>query len=198
MVTLGLLTTSPVNQIPRQMSVRNRTWDMRSEISFQDVPLSAIDVPGSSFFWREEKGRRCVQAGPQAAWPHALDERAVVSGREVRAQDEPQVAWPHAGAAARAATAESGRRAVRAQSGREQFPWEQDSDARATAAGAALRTTAEERLRAGRAQPAPGTGAALPARADDTLRAVCAQPAPGRARALRVASILGLFAGFGG
>ena len=197
MVTLGLLTTSPVNQIPRQMSVRNRTWDMRSEISFQDVPLSAMLVPGSSFFWREEKGRRCVQAGPQAVWPQLFDEAAVVNGREVRAQDEPHVAWPHA-FDARAATAESGRRAVRAQSGREQFPWEQDSDARATAAGAALRTTAEERLRAGRAQPAPGTGAALPARADDTLRAVCAQPAPGRARALRVASILGLFAGFGG
>ena len=100
MVTLGLLTTSPVNQIPRHMSVRNRTWDMRSEISFQDVPLSAIDVPGSSFFWREEKGRRCVQAGPHAAWPHALDERTVVSGRRaVWAQDEPHVAWPHEGAA---------------------------------------------------------------------------------------------------
>ena len=94
MVTLGLLTTSPVNQIPRQMSVRNRTWLMRSEISFQDVPLSAIDVPGSSFFWREEKGRRCVQAGPHPAWPQAFDEAAVVSGREVRAQDEPHVEWP--------------------------------------------------------------------------------------------------------
>ena len=95
MVTLGLLTTSPVNQIPRQMSVRNRTWDMRSEISFQDVPLSAIDVPGSSFFWREEKGRRCVQAAPHAAWPQAFFEAAVVSGRrEVRAQDEPHVEWP--------------------------------------------------------------------------------------------------------
>ena len=72
---------------------------MRSEISFHDVPLSAIDVPGSSFFWREEKGRRCVQAGPHAAWPQLFEERAVVSGREVTAQDEPQVAWPHAGAA---------------------------------------------------------------------------------------------------
>ena len=143
---------------------------MRSEISFQDVPLSAIDVPGSSFFWREEKGRRCVQAGPQAAWPQLFEERAVVSGRrEVRAQDEPQVAWPQEGAAARAATAESGRRAVRAQSGREQFPWEQGSADRAATAGAALRTTAEEMLRAG-----------------------WAQPAPGRARALRAASILGL------
>ena len=160
MVTLGLLTTSPVNQIPRQMSVRNRTWDMRSEISFQDVPLSAIDVPGSSFFWREEKGRRCVQAGPHPAWPH---------DRVVWEQDEPHVEWPHA-FDARAATAESGRRAVRAQSGREQFPWEQGTDARATAAGAALRTTAEEMLRAGWAQPAPGA-----------------------ARALRAASILGLF-----
>ena len=68
---------------------------MRSEISFQDVPDSAIDVPGSSFFWREEKGRRCVQAGPQAAWLHALDERTVVSGRRaVWAQDEPHVEWP--------------------------------------------------------------------------------------------------------
>ena len=37
MVTFGLLTTSPVNQIPRQISVRNKTWLMRSEISFQDV-----------------------------------------------------------------------------------------------------------------------------------------------------------------
>ena len=145
---------------------------MRSEISFQDVPLSAIDVPGSSFFWREEKGRLCVQAGPHAAWPHALDERAVVSGRrEVRAQDEPHVEWPHA-FDARAATAESGRRAVRAQSGREQFPWEQGTAERATAAGAALRTTAEEILRAG-----------------------WAQPAPGRARALRAASIWAFFAG---
>ena len=73
---------------------------MRSEISFHDVPLSAIDVPGSSFFWREEKGRRCVQAGPQEAWPQLFEERAVVSGRRaVWAQDEPQVAWPHAGAA---------------------------------------------------------------------------------------------------
>ena len=108
---------------------------MRSLISFQDVPLSAIDVPGSSFFWREEKGRRCVQAGPHAAWPQLFEERAVVSGRrEVRAQDEPQVAWPQEGAAARAATAESGRRAVRAQAGRVQFPWPQDGDARATAA----------------------------------------------------------------
>jgi len=69
---------------------------MRSEISFHEVPLSAIDVPGSSFFWREEKGRRCVQAGPQAAWPQLFEERAVVSEREVRAQDEPQVEWPHA------------------------------------------------------------------------------------------------------
>ena len=94
-MTLGLDTTSPVSQIPRQISVRNKTWLMRSEISFQDVPLSAIDVPGSSFFWREEKGRRCVQAGPHPAWPQAFDEAAVVSGREVRAQDEPHVAWPH-------------------------------------------------------------------------------------------------------
>ena len=67
---------------------------MRSEISFQDVPLSAMLVPGSSFFWREEKGRRCVQAGPQAAWPQLFEERAVVSEREVRAQDEPHVEWP--------------------------------------------------------------------------------------------------------
>ena len=141
---------------------------MRSLISFHEVPLSAIDVPGSSFFWREEKGRRCVQAGPHPAWPQLFEERAVVSGREVRAQDEPHVEWPHA-FDARAATAESGRRAVRAQSGREQFPWEQGIDDRATAAGAALRTTAEEMLRAG-----------------------WAQPAPGRARALRAASILGL------
>ena len=64
--------------------------------------------------------------------------------------------------------------------------------ARAVSAGAALRTTAEEMVRAGRAQPAPGTaaGAALPARADDTLRAGRAQPAPGAARALRAVSIL--------
>ena len=173
MVTLGLLTTSPVNQIPRQMSVKNRTWDMRSEISFHDVPLSAMLVPGSSFFWREEKGRRCVQAGPQAAWPHALDERTVVSGRrEVRAQDEPQVAWPHAGAA-RAVV--SGRRAVWAQAGSAQPRWEHEGAEREASAGAALRTTAEEMLRAG-----------------------WAQPAPGRARALRAASILGLFRWFGG
>ena len=138
---------------------------MRSEISFHDVPLSAMLVPGSSFFWREEKGRRCVQAGPHAAWPH---------DRVVWEQDEPHVEWPHA-FDARAATAESGRRAVRAQSGREQFPWEQGIDDRATTAGAALRTTAEEMLRAG-----------------------WAQPAPGRARALRAASILGLFRWFGG
>ena len=162
--------------MPLQISVRNKTWDMRSLISFQDVPLSAIDVPGSSFFWREEKGRRCVQAGPHPAWPQLFEERAVVSGRrDVRAQDEPQVAWPQEGAAARAATAESGRRAVRAQAGREQFPWAQGTAERATAAGAALRTTAEEILRAG-----------------------WAQPAPGRARALRAASILGLFRWFGG
>ena len=172
MVTLGLLTTSPVNQIPRHMSVRNRTWDMRSEISFHEVPLSAIDVPGSSFFWREEKGRRCVQAGPHPAWPHAGAPRAVVSGRRaVWAQDEPHVEWPHAGAA-RAVV--SGRRAVWAQDGSAQPRWEHEGAERATAAGAALRTTAEEMLRAG-----------------------WAQPAPGRARALRAASILGLFAGFG-
>ena len=173
MVTLGLLTTSPVNQIPRQMSVRKRTWDMRSEISFHDVPLSAMLVPGSSFFWREEKGRLCVQAGPHPAWPQAFDEAAVVSGRcEVRAQDEPHVEWPHAGAA-RAVV--SGRRAVWAQAGSAQPRWEHEGAERATAAGAALRTTAEEMLRAG-----------------------WAQPAPGRARALRAASILGLFRWFGG
>ena len=111
---------------------------------------------------------------PRGRRPQAFDEAAVVSGREVRAQDEPHVEWPHV-FDARAATAESGRRAVRAQSGREQFPWEQGIDDRATTAGAALRTTAEEMLRAG-----------------------WAQPAPGRARALRAASILGLFRWFGG
>ena len=93
-MTFGLDTTSPVSQIPRQISVRNKTWLMRSEISFQDVPLSAMLVPGSSFFWREEKGRRCVQAGPHPAWPQAFFEAAVVSGRAVRAQDEPHVEWP--------------------------------------------------------------------------------------------------------
>ena len=36
-----------------------------------------------------------------------------------------------------------------------------DGDARAVSAGAALRTTAEEMLRAGRAQPAPGAARAL-------------------------------------
>ena len=48
----------------------------------------------------EESCRRVVrmQAGPHPAWPQAFDERAVVSGRDVRAHDflVQGLVWPQA------------------------------------------------------------------------------------------------------
>ena len=87
--------------MPRQMSVKNRTWDMRSLISFQDVPLFSILV-SSSFLGAEESCRRVVRMHELlvhgSEWPHGFDERAVVSGRDVRAHDflVQGLVWPQA------------------------------------------------------------------------------------------------------